>query len=273
MKMNYLLDKQTIFKNKDRRKRRPNVWIILGLLLVLYLAGPWIYRGLSPVAVFVVRPIFQASEASHGVLFQTVNFFRLQRSLVLDKERLLEENRLLAGKVSAYEAKMTELVQLQKSVGRFATSSAPLLARVFDRPPHLSFDTLLVDIGREDAPDLSLGDKVFIEREIILGEVVQIFEHTSKIKLYSSPGTKIGVTIGATHIPANATGAGGGNFIVLLPRTVTIKPGDQVLTLGQSHHLLGTVLAVDNDTRNPTQTIHIAAPVNIYELSFVEINR
>ncbi len=273
MKMNYLLDKQTIFKNKDRQKRRINIWVILGLIIGLYILGPWVYRGLSPVVVFIIRPVFEASEASHGVVFRTVNFFRLQRSLVLDKERLTKENRDLTARVTAYQSKMAELASLQKIVGRSSGTSAPLVARVFDRPPHLSFDTLLIDMGREESGALALGDKVFVEREIILGEVVQIFDHTSKIKLYSSPGTKIGITIGLHNIPANADGSGGGNFTALLPRTVTVTAGDQVFTLGPEPHLLGIVGAVEADSRNPMQIIHIASPINIYELSLVEIVR
>jgi cell shape-determining protein MreC len=273
MKMNYLLDKQTIFKNKERKRRRPNVWVVLVLIIGLYILGPWIYRGLSGVVVLVTRPVFTASEASHGVVFRTVNFFRLQRSLVLDKERLTQENDTLRTKAAVYESKMSELASLQKIVGRFSSTSAPLVARVFDRPPHLSFDTLLVDIGRDDSSLLALGDKVFIERDILLGEVVQIFNHTSKIKLYSSPGTKRPVTIGSNNIPATLDGAGGGNFTAVLPRTVKISVGDPVLTLGPESYLLGMVGAVDNDTRNPMQTIHIAAPLNVYELSLVEIKR
>ena len=273
MKMNYLLDKQTIFKNKDRAKRRPSVWVVLIIIIGLYFMGPWVYRGFSGLVVFAIKPVLEASETSHGVVFQTVNFFRLQRSLVLDKERLTKENLDLKSKMIAYESKMVELDNLQKIVGRFGSSSLPVVARVFDRPPHLSFDTLLIDIGRKDSASLDLGDKVFVQREIILGEVVQIFNDTSKIKLYSSPGTKIGVTIGSNNIPANAIGAGGGNFLVSLPRTVKINPGDKVFTIGEKINLLGAVGAVDSDTRNPMQTIHVTSPVNIYELAFVEISR
>ena len=113
--------------------------------------------------------------------------------------------------------------------------------------------------------------RILVHNNIILGEVVQIFNTTSKIKLYSSPGTTIGVTIGANNIATNADGVGDGNFVVKLPRGVDIKKGDQVIVQKPTPFLLGLVGHVDNDPRNPLQTVYIASPINLYELTWVEI--
>ena len=89
--------------------------------------------------------------------------------------------------------------------------------------------------------------------------------------MYSSPETKIQVVIGPDKILATAIGTGAGNFLVELPRGVKVGKGDKVVHQALDTYLLGTVGSVDNDPRQTLQKIYIASPVNIYELSWVEI--
>ena len=272
MMMNYLLDKNTVFKNQKRPRRGGNkVLVTLALIVVLYILGPLVYRGLSGLAVMVVRPIFTASEKSHGVLFRTVNFFRTQRSLVLQVEDLKRINEIQGEQLRADKLQLAELEVLQKITGRYEAKTVPVVARVFDRPPHTSYDTFLVDVGRQQSPDIKLGDKVVVQGDLLLGEVVQIFSHTTKVKFYSSPQTTLNAVIGPTSIPASINGAGGGNFTTKLPRGLKINKGDQVIIQNPKSYLIGLVGGVDNDPRNPLQTVYISLPVNIYELAWIEI--
>ncbi|MCE9628808.1 MAG: hypothetical protein K8Q91_02310 [Candidatus Vogelbacteria bacterium] len=269
--MNYLLDKNTVFKNQNRPRRSNKIMITLVLIVGLYIMGPLIYRGLSGVAVIVVRPVFVASEKSQGLLFRTVNFFRTQRSLVLQVENLKKTVEIQSEQLRANKLQLAELAVLQKVASRYENKEAPVVARVFDRPPRTMYDTFLVDIGRNQSDSIRLGDKVVVQENLLLGEVVQIFSNTTKIKFYSSPRTDMNVVIGPNSVPAVVSGAGNGNFTTKLPRGLKIEKGDQVIVQNPESYLIGLVGGVDNDPRNPLQTIYIASPINIYELSWIEI--
>ena len=272
MMMNYLLDKNTVFKNQKRPGRSGNKVIITLVLIVgLYILGPLVYRGLSGLAVMVVRPVFMASEKSQGILFRTVNFFRTQRSLVLQVADLKRTNETQGEQLRADKLQLAELEALQKITGRYETKAVPVVARVFDRPPHTSYDTFLVDIGRNQSTTIKLGDKVLVQGSLLLGEVVQIFSNTTKVKFYSSPQTVMNATIGPDSIPASISGAGGGNFTTKLPRGLKITKGDQVVVQNPKSYLIGLVGGIDNDPRNPLQTVYISSPINIYELPWIEI--
>lgn len=266
--MNYLLDKNTVFKNRERPRRRGKVvWIFLILVLVLFFGGNIIYKIVSPV----LTSVFGVSLGTTGSGPSVFSLFQNTNDLVKENDSLKKEVVELKLRLKSDDLAKQELIDLQTITGRFKEEEKPTIAKVFRRPPYLPFDTFLVDVGRETSSSLKLGDKVLVSNSVLLGEVVQIAGQVSKIKMYSSPETKLGVIIGPNKVPADVVGVGGGNFTTELPRGTVIKKGDRVIYQALDTYLLGVVGSVDSDPRHTLQTVYISSPVNIYELSWVEI--
>jgi len=266
--MNYLLDKNTVFKNRERPRRGGRiVWVALILVLILFFAGNFVYKIFSPVLV----PVASLAGTNENTSASFFSFFKNNNQLSVENEKLRQELSKLKQSLRANDLAEQELVDLQKITHRYKDEVVPIVAKVFRRPPFLPFDTFLIDVGRKTAPDISLGDKVLVDNSILIGEIVQIGKNMSKIKMYSSPKTKLGVVIGVEKVPANAVGVGGGNFTVELPRGVEIHEGDKVVYQDLQEYILGAVGNVDNDPRHTLQTIYISSPINIYELPWIQI--
>src|SRR5437016_3002805 len=92
-------------------------------------------------------------------------------------------------------------------------------------PPHSPYDTLVLDQGSLEG--VAVGQAVLFQN-VALGEISEVFSHTSKAKLFSTAGTDMEVVIGPNHVHVEASGRGGGNFIARLPKSVSIQKGDTV---------------------------------------------
>ncbi|MDE2188638.1 MAG: hypothetical protein KGJ35_02840, partial [Patescibacteria group bacterium] len=99
-----------------------------------------------------------------------------------------------------------------------------------------------------------------------------IAPHTSKIELYSSSGNSYDVLIGPNHVPAIATGQGGGSFSASVSREAGINVGDEVTLSSVPNNQFAIVSAVIANPAEPFEKVFFAEPINPYELSLVLIN-
>ncbi len=106
---------------------------------------------------------------------------------------------------------------------------------------------------------------------IYIGEVSEVYPHISKIILYSTPGHKLSVVLGTNSVSVEAVGVGGGNFNIFLPREVEVKEGDVIIIPSITTNVFGIVEKVNFKDKDSFQTVLFKSPVNISELSFVEI--
>jgi cell shape-determining protein MreC len=221
-----------------------------------------------------------------AVLFQQNVLSGISLTLVeplgSDFLKLLKSKRVLVLEHRGLEEKVTELtargllvdqlekenIELKGILGR-RDSSRALLGVVLARPTVSPYDTLIVDIGEREG--VNRGDKVRAYGSIVIGEVEEVYRSASLIKLFSAPGVKSSVIVGATNILIQAKGRGGGNFIIELPRDVEVQIGDSILLPNIRMQLLGTVEYIEKAPSEPFQTIYFKSTINMGELRFVEI--
>jgi cell shape-determining protein MreC len=142
-----------------------------------------------------------------------------------------------------------------------------ILAAVLVRPPIISYDELLIDIGADHG--IAPGSKVYAPGNILIGSTTDILGQTSKVKLFSSPGETYSVIIGSSHIPATAVGRGGGQYQAEVPQASKINQGDTVSDSSISDAPFGIVTAVLANPADPFETVLFAQSVNIYQLRWV----
>ena len=272
MKMNYLLDKQSFFSNNHYARKTGHKKFLWLLLLVLLLGGGVLVKIFSAGATLTTIPLTKNANNLSLALSANLPFLSSKVSLVRENNELkktLQEARLA---LIQSKSQVEELMILTKEIN-YQPNALPrvVVAKVLAHSGLLAYDTLIIDKGSRQSA-IKPGDVVIAGENILLGEVVQVFSTTAKVKLYSSAGRKTAVKIGPTNISGLATGLSGGNFLVNLPINVLVKHNDLVRkTVGDREYILGLVGLVEKTEQVPVQKVYFKPLINIYEIRFVSI--
>lgn len=163
-----------------------------------------------------------------------------------------------------------ENTQLKEILGRVVNEKS-VLAAIVRRPPMSPYDTLIIDAGDADA--VKVNDLVYAYGNILIGMIVQTEEHTSKVRLFSSPGEKYMAVVhsaaGKASLEATTTGRGGGVFEIILARDSGVAVGDSVTIPNINPSIFGLVTSVIAEPARAFSTILFTSPVNMAELNWV----
>lgn len=190
------------------------------------------------------------------------------------ESQLVIENQALKLKLINYEQLLSENESLRTALGRQQVGQdEPLVAKVISSPWRSPFDIVTVDLGEANSrKPIKVGDLVVYDHLALVGEVAEVFSRTAKIKLFSASGNQLPVTLGDEYLPAIATGIGGGNLLVEVPRDITINVGDRaIVPTALRDFLAGTVGSVTTDPSEPLQKVLLSLPLNINKLRWLEI--
>ena len=160
---------------------------------------------------------------------------------------------------------LSENLRLEGILGRSELKSQKL-GIVLNRPSFSLYDTLVIDIGRNN--EVKILDKVYFNN-LIIGEVVEVENNVSKVVLFSSPGKIFKAVVGEGRFEAEAKGVGGGGFEMLLPKGTVVKEGDPIVFNDISAKVFGFVSVVSTDPADAFQKVYFSLPVNIYEINEV----
>lgn len=261
--MNYHL-KSSNFQDRKRNEKKKLLITIFSLVVLLLIIST------SPVrsTLFsVALPVWKIQ--NYIVNSNFFEYFKSKQTLI--NERLIMEQKLfLAGNlIDINNTLEAENENLKDLLGRRNINIKSILAKILVKPPQTPYDLLIVDIGSDLG--VKVGDKVVANTNIYIGEVSEVFPQSSKITLYSTPGETIPVVLGINSISVEAVGIGGGNFNIFLPREVEVKEGDVIIIPIITANVFGIVEKIIFKETDSFQTVLFKSPVNISELSFVEI--
>jgi cell shape-determining protein MreC len=190
------------------------------------------------------------------------------RAQLINENQNLEQQLALAEiTASSSKAIVDQNNELKSLFGRPEGVKNLILANVLRRPPGAGYDYFIVDVGATDG--VSVGNSVYSAGSIAVGQIVEVDEHSSKVELYSSSGTNYDVLIGASHIPAVATGQGGGFFSISLSQEAGVSIGDEVIIPAISSLPLGFVNAIISDPAQPFERILFSNGINPYQSFFM----
>lgn len=261
--MNYPL-KSSNFEDR-RRNAKKKILVITVVLVVIILI--MIFTPIRAVLFSIAEPVWKTENSiSNSNFFQ---YFKTKQSLI--NERIAMEQKLfLAGNLMALnETLQAENDTLKDLLGRKEIKNNTVLASVLVKPPQTPYDMLIIDIG--DDYGLKIGDKVIANANIYIGEVSEVNARSAKVTLYSTPGRKMSVVLGLNSVTVEAVGIGGGNFNIFLPREVEVKEDDVIIIPAITSNVFGIVEKVNFKDKDSFQTVLFKSPVNISELSFVEV--
>ncbi len=259
----------TTISRKRKRKYSPLIPFTIVTLLVVLVLGVIIFR--SSVANVVWLALEQAlflggrtGDSMGGVFAQFTSKATLQAendrlraalatssAALLDRQLLLEENR-----------------QLLARLGRKATTTTSIFAQVLLRPPAMPYDTLMIDIGKRDG--VRTGNFVSPGGTVVVGTVEEVYDSTSRVVLFSAPGTTHQGLLSGT-IPVAVRGQGGGSLLAEVPVGENVAAGDVVTFPGTTQHFSAQVVATEAKEGGSFITAYLSLPVNIFSLRYVEV--
>ena len=171
------------------------------------------------------------------------------------------------------DALYSQNIELKKMLGRPQTSTQ-VLAAVLLRPPGLPYDTLMVDTGTDSG--VVVGDLVFAAGTVAIGEVTDVYAHTSRVSLFSAPGRTYEAQItpkamlGST-LPVSLQGQGSGSFAGQVPAGSVAAVGDEVTIPSLNNEVLGGITHIEAPSGSSFETLYVQLPVNIFSLQYVQI--
>lgn len=273
------------YKRPYQRLRQTIAGTIVAFIVLVIVVQIFAPHFFSSIFTAIVRPFWRLE-------------FSIENGLLKSPEVLLGENEELRRQLADIQVRLDtihhielENDELKNLFGRKSDISVSLsvsnssttpnqsesinnnqnyiLSAVLKRPPFSPYDELVIDIGSDH--DISTSSLVYFSGNVLIGRVVDVLKTTSRVKLFSSPGEKFEVLIGASNIPATAVGRGGGQYEAQVSRDTTVKEGDFVINSSLSNKPFGVVSAVLFDPTQPFETILFAPPVNMYQLRWVLI--
>lgn len=257
------------YRHDSAQSRKKKLLAIFAALFFFYVLM------VTPVGDFTARflqrfapPLWEISTRSSSLTSGVFTVFSSKQTLLRENANLEKEMRDLSIKLLDRNLLYEENLALKERLGR-GNYGQTVFARVLAKPSKSLYDTLVIDIGRREG--VEKGDTVLYENSIMIGTIAAVFETTSVVKLFSSSGEDIDVTIGSKGIPAVAKGHGGGNFEIMIPRDAQISKGDSISAPSLVLHLLGVVEYIEEKPNDPLLRILFKSPVPLFEIEAVDV--
>lgn len=246
---------------------RRNTLIVIGAVGALVLLYNPVRLMLSEVLYRVAPNAWVSRAAAGDVKDGFLANFRIKRSLVYENNILHEEIARMQTQVLDRNLLAEKVLKLEEALGRAGTDNR-VVARVLSVPGWSLYDILAIDVGVDHG--VAVGDMVVYSGAGAIGEIVEVYQTTAKVKLYSSPSEEHLVLVGETAIPGMAHGLGMGNFEVKLPKGSVISVGSPVLLL-KSNLILGVIGMTEEDPTLPFVKVLFRTTFNIADIHSVEV--
>lgn len=230
--------------------------------------GSSIFPAVSRVVATAASPLFSFERDFTDTTSSFFSLFRTEASLLRENLGLKQKISQMELAVLDRELLFAENEELKGLLERPLNKGA-IVARVLSAPPESPYDTFLVDRGGQDG---IRGKEFVTSLGGLIGEVVSVYPKNSLVRLFSSPGNRVAVRIGPSHIPGEAIGMGNGNFEITLPRGTAIAEGDFVSLSLVPDKVLGVVEFVGVGSSDTFEKVLFRLPVNLTEILWVYIS-
>lgn len=270
MRTNYPLDK-IVRRKDDERRRFIFALIVIGVVTFLLIFNNSVRVVLNHAIIAVTRPLWIVEDNALVLGGDLFKFLRSHKGLVEENRLLEDEVFRLKSTVLANKLIIEEYDRLNALVGRSADEVPPVLGRVIVKPNRTPYDFVVIDVGNQTSRPVKVGDVARLEKNITVGRVVNVSGRSALVELFSSPDLKTQVLVGDKRLQAELLGRGGGNMLLELPRNSDIFTGDQVFLPTSGVELVGIVGEVISDVSEPTQKMLVVLPVNLFNLTWLEI--
>ena len=256
--------------HQDRRKKniKSTTFFVLIICVVYLLFVSPLSSSFAGYFHRVAQPVWKLSIKAQEGLSPTLSYFSSRRELYLENKELKKQLNEMSARIADRSFLYHENITLKEHLDRYEEVPKRIFAVVLAKPDVTPYDTLIIDVGRDN--NISVGDLVVVEN-VVLGEVAESYQTSSKVRLYSSYDQQVVVSIGDNAIGAEARGLGGGNFEIELPRNVDVFVGDFIYIPDIHPRILGTIEYINSNPNDAFERILFRSPVSLFSLRFVDV--
>jgi len=262
---------KTYRRNEQSKKHLVIGGAMFALFVLIATVARMFLPSLSDLASRIAIPVWTAGE--HASLVASLGGIGAWGGglLVAENRALKEEIEALRNERATVFADAHTYTELMSRFGRsLEEERMGILAGVLSTPPRSLYDTIVIDAGSRNG--VSVGMLVYANSDMPVGVVARVGAVSSVVELLSSPGRHVEVVVGASgEIRASAEGLGGGNFVIRIPRDISISVGDPVSLPTLSGACIGYVSVVDAVPTDSFQTIRFSFETSLQDLRFVMI--
>lgn len=260
------------------RERRPGrqalhvATVAIVVFVFLHYAGAGMLGGFAHT---IAKPFWYVEQGVYNGGLAVRSYFTSHAQLMRDNEQLRAEIERARARLANHNQVLIELQRLKAAVGRAGDDAQLVQAYVLKRPGSTPYDTLIVDVGSTHG--VKVGQKVYIDSEVPLGEISTVYDATAIVRLYSSPGDEMDVYIANTKTGEQtafvAKGRGLGTFEINVPIDFPVELDSPVLLTGPGSHVVGLVRSIEEHESKSVRTLSVTNGLNLFRLSnvFIEI--
>lgn len=258
---------QNQYKRNPSKKSASKILLtLLSILVLIFLLNSFSFG--SSLVSNALAPLFNTG----GLFYKAYD--GLLRSFS-DNDAILEENDLLAQKVTEletrvidYEAIKGENSSLRAELGLRPTT-LPSAARVISKPPQIPLDTLVIDKGASEG--LKEGNLVLAGERILIGKVVKVSRSQATVAVSSFPGVLSYGYVDRTSEAIEIKGEGGSGMQTKVPLDFDLKLGDRIMSFGPVPYEVGIVGSIEEDKASGFKNILVSLPASISKTNLVFI--
>ncbi len=223
------------------------------------------HERLDPIREFLstlVSPLPKVVNGTAKAWQNVCNYCLSQQNLIHENQALKEIEFLQQGrlqKLMALEAENTQLRSLLQSSARLGDHL--LIAEIVNVDGDPYSHQVCLNKGKEEG--IYVGQPV-LDAEGVIGEVIEVFENTSRVILLTDPSHGIPVEDLRNGVRGIAMGTGTLKTLDLhyVPTTVDIQVGDLLITSGlggryPAGYPVGVISAINRDSSDSFATVQI----------------
>ena len=256
-------------KEIARKKKITRNAIGFGIFIILVILG--IFQLSGKFFNFAGRPVWKVEEFFSNSVYEFSYLIRTKASISKENHDLIDEISNIRLRMTDYDILKKENDELKEILGRIGTKNNFILANILTKPNHSPYDTIIIDIGGN--LKIKEGDLIYANGILPIGIVSKVYDNTSLITLYSSPGQKTEGFLDSTNASVILNGRGGGNFEMIIPFELSVEKGAIVYLPGNSSLPIALVDEIISGPTDPFKKVILSSPVNIQNLKWVEIKK
>jgi cell shape-determining protein MreC len=228
----------------------------------------------------IISPVQRFAIATNSLLTTLFNKPGDWAALFRAKAKLNEDNRFLSEQYSGLSSVCTLAIQSLESDNAELSSAlsrrsedlkSKIIATAFviGKPPVSPYGSVIIDLGMADK--IEVGDIVLVGRYII-GTVESVSQNSSAVKMFGEKGDKRIFEVGEKRLPLHGEGQGGGSYSAEYIKKDEDISGAGVRLADYPEYRFAEVLK-PRDTSATKYEVKFVSPVNIYEITSVDIVR
>ncbi|MEQ1561567.1 MAG: rod shape-determining protein MreC [Nitrospira sp.] len=262
--MNYPL------RSKPKHENRFKTIVVISLFLFFSVLSYFFPNALRTTSHYFARSLWYVSDTVTKP-FKSIGYFFTTKNALVERDLFLEDQLSdLKLKLADYDLVTSENQDLRNQLGRNSVDTR-ILSRVLSKPPRSPYDTLVIDVGSSQG--VTLGNKVYLSGNVIVGLVTSVTPRTSLVRLFSAGDQKQESVLSRTGASFELQGKGGANFTVEVPKDTDVVVGDVLTYPGISTGVIGSVYSIDTNSQSSFKTVYLRIPINVFSAKWVYIEK